>query len=242
MRPRVALALLSYVDRDRPPSVRRRLRDALASLDRTSYRGPILIVDDGSSCERHLSGLDRLARTGRVEVIRRPVNGGISRAKNTCLRTLAERDVDLGFVAEDDILFHEGWHEAYASAMRRSGIQHFSWYVQNPSDRVVACNGCLVTATSGLLGLLLTTTREGLARVGGFKVLPHRYGHEHIQWTYRNVLAGLAPFPCDIVNSHRHVERNSLPSSVDPREVEAGTLLNRMPGHVIDRLWEPFEE
>ncbi len=237
-----SLVILTYVDSRRPTAVRQRLPDAITSLEQTSYRGPVIIVDDGSSCEQHLRFLDGLATSGRYEVVRRPENGGISRAKNTCLRLLAESRAEIGFLAEDDIIFREGWDEAYITAMQRSGIQHFSWYVQNPSDQIVACNGALVSASSGLLGLLLTMTREVLAKVGGFKILPHRYGYEHIQWTYRNVLAGLAPFPCDIAESHRYIGRNILPSSVDENDVQIGTEANRHSGYVIERLFEPFEE
>lgn len=242
MSARTVLTILTYVDRNRPEGVRRRLPDALASLRRTSYRDPVVIVDDGSTCAEHLRYLDELAAEDRYELIRRQANGGISRAKNTCLRAIAQRDVDVGFLAEDDILFHEGWHEAYIAAMRRSAIQHFSWNPAGPYDRVVACNGSLVTATCGIVGLLLTCTREVLARVGGFKILPHRYGYEHIQWTYRNILAGFAPFPCDLVDSQRFIERNTLPSSVSEAEAEAGTAQNRPEGFVIDRLIEAFEE
>jgi glycosyltransferase involved in cell wall biosynthesis len=237
-----ALAILTYVDAARPASIGRRLRDAIASLERTSYRDPVLVVDDGSSCAEHLRYLDSLARDGRYEVIRRRANGGISRAKNTCLRAIAERDVEIGFLAEDDILFREGWDQAYAQAMSQSGVQHFSWYLPDAGNRVVACNGSLVTATSGLLGLLLTCTRDVLARVGGFKILPRRYGYEHIQWTYRNILAGFAPFPADIADSSRFIERNSHPSSVDHAEMQAGITDNWQPGFVIERLLEPLEE
>ena len=208
MSPRTALAILTYVDRNRPPSVRQRLHDAIESLRGTGYRGPVIIVDDGSSCEVHQRSLDHIAAAAGFEVIRRGSNGGISRAKNTCLRAIARHNVEIGFLAEDDILFKDGWQEAYTAAMKSSQIQHFSWYNGTPTDKVVACNGSLVTATSGLLGLLLTFTPEVLTRVGGFKVLPHRYGFEHIQWTYRNILAGLAPFPCDIVDSHRFIAKH----------------------------------
>jgi glycosyltransferase involved in cell wall biosynthesis len=242
MSEQTALVILTYVDRTRPPLVRRRLRRAVTSLGRTSYAGTVIIVDDGSNCERHLRYLGQLERSGGIQVIRRPVNGGISRAKNTCLRALAQQDVDIGFLAEDDIVFHDGWDDAYVRAISGSGIHHFSWYVHQPDDPVVACNGHLVTATSGLLGLLLTCTRDVLTRVGGFKVLPHRYGYEHIHWTYRNILAGLAPCPCDIAGSHRYIGRSSLPSSCDAAEVQAGTALNRSDGYKIDRLFEPFEE
>jgi len=239
---RTALAILTYVDRTRPSGVGRRLPDAIASLEKASYGGTVLIVDDGSTCEEHLSYLDCLERDGRYEVIRRPVNGGISRAKNTCLRAIAERNVQIGFLAEDDILFRNGWDEAYAEAMQRSAIQHFSWYLPGASSQTIACNGGLVSATSGLLGLLMTFTPEVLSRIGGFKILPHRYGYEHIQWTYRAILAGFAPFPADIVDSSRFIERNTHPSTIDPDEIEIGIQENFAPGYVIDHLFESLEE
>lgn len=242
MSTRTALTILTYVDRNRPNEVRQRLPEAIASLERTSYRDPVFIVDDASTCAAHLGYLDELATRGRYQVVRRSSNGGISRAKNTCLRMIVQCGAAVGFLAEDDILFREGWHEGYLAAMRESAIQHFSWYPSNPQDPVVACNGRLITATSGLLGLFMTCTREVLARVGGFKILPHRYGYEHIQWTYRNILAGFAPFACDIAQSHRLIERNTRPSSVDDEEIKKGAIDNRPGGHAIDRLFEPLEE
>jgi glycosyltransferase involved in cell wall biosynthesis len=240
--PRTALAILTYVDTARPSCIQQRLRDAIDSLERTSYRDPVLIVDDGSNCEEHLRFVDSLASHDRYRVIRRPVNGGISRAKNTCLRAISELGAEVGFLAEDDIVFHDGWDRAYTEAMDRSGIQHFSWYVPDTSNQVVACNDCLVTATGGLLGLLLTFTRNVLSGVGGFKIMPRRYGYEHIHWTYRNIFAGFSPFPVDIVDSCRFIERNTYPSSLDDSELSDGAEVNRVPGHAIERLFEPFEE
>ena len=186
--------------------------------------------------------LDELSARRRYQVIRRPCNGGISRAKNTCLRAISEVAADIGFLSEDDILFRDGWDSAYADAMRRSGIQHFSWHLPERPDQLVACNSCLVTATSGLLGLLMTFTPQVLQRIGGFKILPQRYGYEHVQWTYRAIMCGFAPFPADIAESHRFIERNIHPSSVDDDSMQAGIAQNREPGYVIERLCEPLEE
>ena len=170
------------------------------------------------------------------------VNGGISRAKNTCLRALMETGFDIGFLAEDDILFREGWDRAYKEAMERSLIKHFSWYCPDPKNCVVACNDALVTITAGMLGLLLTFTREVIDVVGGFKVLPHRYGHEHIHWTHRIVRAGLAPFPADIVNSRHYVRSNKLPPALDEADIRTGCKLNRPSARKIARIHEPLME
>jgi len=242
MKPPTALAIVTYVDAARPRDVGRRLPEALASLERTSYAGPVIIVDDGSTCDNHQAYLHDLEREGRYSVIRRRTNGGISRAKNTCLRAISDTGAEIGFLAEDDILFAEGWDRAYTEAMRRSGIQHFSWFLPDDANRVVACNGTLVTITAGLLGLLLTFTREVLDTVGGFKVLPHRYGYEHVNWTYRIVSTGLAPFDADIFDSSRFVRRNAYPPSLNEAEIQAGVEGNRTPGYEITRIREPLHE
>lgn len=241
MKPRTALAILTYVDAARPAAVGQRLPEAIASLERTSYRDPVFVVDDGSTCSDHLEYLSSLDNA-RYTVVRRPVNGGISRAKNTCLRLLAQTGAEILFLAEDDILFHEGWQGAYGEAMRRSAIHHFSWYEAAPGNLIMACNGFLVTMTAGLLGLLMTFTQEAVRRVGGFKVLPHRYGFEHINWTYRAIHAGLAPFGADIYRSSRYVQRSDRPSSLDVSEILTGAEANRAPGYEITRLYEPLEE
>jgi len=242
MNPPTALAILTYVDASRPSDVGRRLPDAIASLEATNYGGPVFVVDDGSTCANHLAYLRTLERSGRYVVIYRPENGGISRAKNTCLRAIMDAGAEIGFLVEDDILFAEGWDSAYVDAMRRSRIRHFSWYLPEEANRVVACNEEVVTITAGLLGLLATFTREVVETVGGFKVLPHRYGFEHINWTYRIVHAGLAPFPADIFNSSRFVRRNSLPSSLEEAEIRAGAEANRIPGYELKRIHEPLSE
>ncbi len=241
MKPRTALAILTYVDAARPAAVGQRLPDAIASLEHTSYRDPVFVVDDGSTGSDHLKYLASLD-SARFTVVRRPANGGISRAKNTCLRILAQTGAEILFLAEDDILFREGWEDAYGEAMRRSAIQHFSWYESAPGNVVMACNGTLVTMTAGLLGLLMTFTQEAVRRVGGFKVLPHRYGFEHINWTYRAIQAGLAPFGADIVESFRYIRRSDRPSSLDVSEILAGAEANRASGYEITRLCEPLQE
>lgn len=242
MKPSTALAIVTFVDARRPNAVGQRLPEALASLETTSYSDPVMIVDDGSSCERHLAYLSELERTSRYRIIRRPENGGISRAKNTCLRAIAETDAEIGFLAEDDIIFAEGWDGTYVDAMRQSGIQHLSWYLPDPGNRIVACNGGLITATSGLLGLLMTFTRDVVETIGGFKIFPHRYGYEHINWTYRAIRAGFAPFCADVCESSRVVQRNTHPSSMDDAEIQAGAAANRELCYEFSRVHEELQE
>jgi GT2 family glycosyltransferase len=213
-----ALAIVTYADNDRPPEVADRLPRTIASLERTGYRGPVFIVDDGSVNVRQLDYLAFLERETGYTVVRRPANGGISRAKNTALRVIMETGAATGFLAEDDILFQEGWDAAYLEAMSRTTIPHFSWWIDHPENREVDFRGFRVVRTAALLGQFLTFTRDVVERVGGFKVLPRRYGFEHVHWTQRIVHAGLCPFWADVVNSGRFIQLGAHPSTLSEEE------------------------
>jgi glycosyltransferase involved in cell wall biosynthesis len=202
---RHALAILTFASPDCPAGQRLRLPHALQSLADSTYDGQVIIVDDGSSDPAHLDYLDSLHEQYRV--VRRTSNGGISRAKNTCIRLLMESGAQVAFIAEDDIEFHAGWHIRYLQAHATTGIAHFSWAwdldPDSPMSRTpVVLNGCTIDKTSHLNGLLLTFTPAVIQRIGGFKILPQPWGQEHTNWTRRIVQAGLAPFFADVPQSN----------------------------------------
>ncbi len=205
------LAILTYVPNSAPPGTRRRLPAALTSLQSSGYAGPLFIIDDHSTDREHVNYLATLSRSATV--IRRPVHGGIARAKNTCLRVLASAGITLGFLAEDDIRFSPGWLDAYLTAHAATGIHHFSWsWEHNPvgetTREIREIHGHPVVATNFLNGVFLTFTPTVLREIGGFKVLPAEWGHEHTHWTRRIVQAGLAPFFADILHSNRYIGLN----------------------------------
>ena len=68
--------------------------------------------------------------------------------------------------------------------------------------------GHAVTATTLVNGVLLSFTPHVSHTVGGFKVLPAPWGHEHTHWTSRIIDAGLAPFFADIVDSNLYIGLN----------------------------------
>lgn len=204
-----ALAILTCSLSRIESDVRSRLPHAIESLVLTDYPGPVFVVDDGSDDARHLKFLNSLR--GRFHVVCRSVNGGISRAKNTCLRLLMQNDIDVGFIAEDDVEFRRGWHEEYLRAHDLTRIKHFSWSwdldPDQPMKKTVArINHYPVVRTSHVNGLLLSFTPDVIATVGGFKLLPGLWGHEHTNWTQRIIRAGLAPFFADICNSNRFIQ------------------------------------
>jgi len=237
-----ALAILTYADDARPPELFDRLPTAVETLELSGYRGKVFIVDDGSTSGRHLSYLDSLERKRGYTVVRRKTNGGTSRSKNTCLRVLMDSGTDIGLLAEDDVIFSRGWDSAYCDAMMHTGIHHFSWYVSHPENRVVVCNGRLVTRTAGLTGAFATFTREVIRRVGGLKVLPCRYGYGHVHWTQRIIRAGLCPFYADIPDSNRLIRLNDTPSTLSCEEIGECIRENQGPAADFTAAYEPLLE
>ena len=245
-RVRHALAILTCVPQGAIESLRRRLPEALRTLETSGYDGSVAIVDDASSDAEHLRELDRLER--RYHVIRRESNGGISRAKNTCLRVLLEAGINVAFLAEDDVEFYSGWHEQYLAAHQATGIQHFSWasdtYLRSMRKFPREVNGHPIVQTSRLNGALLTVTPPVIHRVGGFRVMPAPWGHEHIHWTNRIVKAGLAPFYCDISDSNRYIGLNrfSCSSAFTPSQKADYSRKNQEAAADRSQVYWPLQE
>lgn len=242
-----ALSILTYVPYNAHPDVVRRLPAALSSLDRSGYPGRVYVVDDGSTDPDHLRILDHV--DGRFEVVHRRENGGVCRAKNTCIRVLLDAGVDVGFLAEDDVDFRPGWWERYLAAHRATGIEHFSWaWDDDPSGRMRksmrVVNGFPVVKSSLVNGVLLTFTRNMIEEIGGFRILPGKWGHTHTNWTRRAVAAGLAPWFADVVDSNDvvGVNRYGLHSAVSNEDKARWEHENRPASLELSRLYEPLIE
>jgi glycosyltransferase involved in cell wall biosynthesis len=244
---KTGLAIVTCVPSDRAKRVRQRLPAALASLAISGYPGPTWIIDDGSTDPQHLEFLDSLAP--ELSVIRRPARGGIARAKNTALRVLQDAQAELGFLAEDDIAFLPGWWDAYTAAHRATGIHHFSWaWNDDPSGKMRKqehlVRGFPIVDTSILNGVFLTFTPAVLQVIGGFKILPALWGHEHSHWTRRIVHAGLAPFFADLTQSDRYLglNRNAIFSAIPDVLRVRYARQNASPAKSVKPLFEPLTE
>lgn len=193
----------------------KRLPVAVKSLINSGYPGDVFIVDDGSVNAHHSQYLRRC----KYEVIYREKNGGVSKAKNTALKLL--QHYKFGFIAEDDVLFKSKWWEPYLEAHSITGIHHFSWTWNKEKDLVrdaQKVNEYFITKTSLVNGCFLTVTPEIIKTVGGFKVLPAKWGHEHTNWTRRIIRAKLAPYFCDILHSNNYIGLQNVNSVVSDRD------------------------
>jgi glycosyltransferase involved in cell wall biosynthesis len=244
---KTGLAIITYVPSEEPEGIRRRLPAALESLSSSGYAGRVSIIDDGSTDPAHLEFLASLPPA--ISVVRRQSRGGIARAKNTALRVLREAEVDLGFLAEDDIAFFPHWCDAYVEAHKATGIHHFSWaWDEDPSGEMRKEERLIrdfpVVDTSRVNGVFLTFTPTVLEVVGGFKILPALWGHEHTHWTRRIVTAGLAPFFADLAHSHRYLglNPNAHYSAIAAADRARFADQNEPLAEVLDPLFEPLAE
>ena len=176
-------------------------------------------------------------------------NGGVCRGKNTCIRLLWDSGVDVGFLADDDIEFRHGWQDAYLAAHQLTGIHHFSWaWNQDPSGDmqkyVREINSHQIVQTSRLNGVFLTFTPTVIDQIGGFKLLPGKWGHTHTNWTMRIVKSGLAPYFSDVYNSNHFIgiNRFGFRSAVSDEEKKKCEQINRIHYRDLSRIYYPLDE
>lgn len=196
---KLGIAISTYVPDGSRIETHERFKETLQSLEQTDFPGEIIVVDDGSTHPIHLEYLNSL----KYRVIKKEVNGGVSRVKNTSMRALMENNIDIGFLADDDVAYKTGWWQIYVEAHEKTGIHHFSWADKRGHNFTKhEINGFAINQSTGLNGILLTFTPEVIKQVGGMKILPAKHGFEHCNWTFRIIAAKLTPFYADVTNSN----------------------------------------
>ncbi len=182
---KTGLAISTYFCDKTPPERLTIFKESVESLFATGYAGFICVVDDGSDRTEHLTWLAELDKEGRVFVIRHK-HGGIAKTKNVCIRTLLDAIVDVGFLADDDVLYKSlGWAEKYAMAMITSGIDHFSYFLEDKPCEIFCVGGISIRKTPSVNGCFMTFTKRLVDKIGYFKILPNDYGHEHSNFSIR---------------------------------------------------------
>ncbi len=201
------------------------IEKSLSSLASTIKNTPknieinVVVTIDGEVPDEHLSLIEKFADT--FEVVHRKVNGGVSKVKNTGIRTLLEKSVDVGILVDDDVLFHDGWIEVYIQLIEDFQLHHLAWNdkrifenlkITKPSSGAlksfsyVKKKGYDLIKHPGTCGIFLTFTPALIEKIGYFKVMPGKIGNEHQHFTLRANRAGMIGHPIDLVNSYEFIE------------------------------------
>ena len=79
--------------------------DSLSKISKeTKLNVYIVIVVDGEVPEKH----NKILSKYDFNIFRRPKNGGVARTKNTSIKLLLDQKIDIGFLADDDVLYKSG--------------------------------------------------------------------------------------------------------------------------------------
>ena len=188
-------------------------------LQSTNLNIYTVIVVDGKVPQRHMEILEGVNKSNNnINIYSREKNGGVARTKNTSIRLLLEKNVDIGFLMDDDVLYKDNCFEQYVNAIINGKIHHMGFCQMHPLVHPknewqimgyveTAINGQKVMKHGGGgVGCLLSFTREVIEKMGYFKVMTGKYGFEHINFTHRCVVNNLIPFPNDIIDPLRYID------------------------------------
>ncbi|BCS83202.1 putative glycosyltransferase [Cotonvirus japonicus] len=202
----IGIAITTYSDEHTSDKRIQIISDSFSSLRENMKNVKVIVVVDGKCIPKHKELLDKYGDV--FEIIYRQKNGGISRAKNTCIKYLLQKNIDIGFLADDDIIYNKGWQQMYVSNIIETGIQHFCYWPLNIPATVNHAeykSTILVKPKNAISGCLMSFTREIIEKVGYFRIYPYIYGYEHEDFTYRCVNNGFIDAVTDVYPSNKYV-------------------------------------
>ena len=213
MKLKLGLAITTYSNSKTSDERYKIIRDCFESVH-NNVTIEVVIVNDGSEEPRLLEILDEYS--DRFEIVTRVENGGISKAKNDCIKCLFEKDCDIMFLMDDDVLILQDFTELFENAITKSKISHFNYIVKSLHPELekhgnkFKQNKIPIQQSPRLNGCFMTITKEMVETIGYFKVLPNRYGHEHTEYTLRAIRNEFAPGFVDLQNSEDYIGFHEL--------------------------------
>jgi glycosyltransferase involved in cell wall biosynthesis len=241
----IGIAISTYFGLDTSIGRKEIFFASIYSLLASKFPGKIVIVDDGSITNKHLM---EIADIKGIQIIYKHTNTGVSRTKNTGINALA--GCEYLFLADDDLIYNGKWWEIYIDAYQKTKISHFAFrppkeefpWGRFPED-ADARNGIALRRVPHPNGCMLFFHRSVIDMVGGFKVLPNKFGFEHLNMTERILKAAKIPFSYDVVGSNDFLHLNS--NSYNSRSIVVKTeeiVANREATHTNFQIKEPIEE
>ena len=193
------------------------IKKSIDSLVNTNYNGDIYIIDDGSNIKEHLEYIKNI-NDSRIYIIERKENGGIAKTKNTSIKLILENN-DIGFLADDDVLYKNGWDALYENAIRDTKFEHFTLYVEDRKEiPIIKINNTNILKLPHIDGCFLTISKNIINQIGYFKIFPYKFGHEHSNFTIRCKANNLIPHYMDVENSNKYL--SLVPESLSNRSLK----------------------
>lgn len=224
----IGLGITTYSDAKTPKRrieiINESFESLKRSLDKVAYKIIVTIVVDGNCTVEHKNILKKYSNI--FQIIYKARNSGIGGAKNTCIKSLLDQKVDVGFIADDDVLYKANWYKPYCSYILGSNIQHFMYVpaIYIPPAGSLDANYVnhnlhkIINFKYVMAGCFCSFTKKLIDKIGYFKVLPYRYGHEHGDFTERCIKSNMCPGRVDIYESFRFLELH--PDSIKIKSIQ----------------------
>jgi GT2 family glycosyltransferase len=190
----------------------------------------------------------KIANIPQIQIIYKRENGGISRCKNTGIRQLA--GCDCLFLADDDLIYNGKWWEIYTWACEKTKISHFAFratkeefpFGRYPEDADEK-NGVALRKVPQPNGCFLFFHRSAIDLVGGFKVMPYKFGFEHLNMTERLIKAGAIPCSYDVIGSNDFLHLNMDSFEARSMIVDTNKVLEQQSSAMVNpQIHEECEE
>jgi hypothetical protein len=215
---KIGIAISTYTEEKtnakRYEIIDRSLQSLQEVVKTTKVNTYVVIVVDGKVPEKHMNLINKY----NFNVYKRPQNGGVARTKNTSIRLLLEQNVNIGFLADDDVLYKNGCLEKYCDVILKGQIHHIGFCQMHPLVHPknewtkfgyikTNINGQeIMKHGGGGVGCWLSFTPELIKKIGYFKVMTGKYGYEHINFTHRCIYHNMIPHGCDIVDPFSYMD------------------------------------
>jgi len=214
----VGIAISTYTNEKTDKDRYKIIDKSLASLKKIIHNNPlkiyVVIVVDGKVPDIHMN----LLKKYKFDIYNRKENGGVARTKNTSIRLLLEKNVDIGYLADDDVEYKEKCIQEYTKTIVRGKIHHIGFTQMSPIVhpkstwkkmgyyRVKYNNQNIMRHGGGGVGCWLSFTPELIKKIGYFRVMPGKYGYEHINFTHRCINQKIIPYGVDIIDSSNYLD------------------------------------
>ena len=214
---KIGIAISTYTeektDSKRYEIIKKSLDSLKKVLEKTKINVYVVIVTDGKLPEKH----NKLLMNYNFNLYRRAFNGGVAKTKNTSIRLLLEQNVDIGFLADDDLLYKNNCLNIYTNFILNTKCHHviacYPHPIVHPKNTWDKLNykldkykGEKIRKHGGSVGYFLSFTPELINKIGFFKILPGKFGSEHINFSKRVIKMGMADFHFDIDESVNYIE------------------------------------